>query len=304
MYARRIAAKSVLSIPIVSGPSHWILTFVSTSQFRKWSDACIDKLRLAGRILVSAILHARARKEVDRLRLELMHLGRVALSAQLTASLAHELVQPIAAIPANAEALQQLASVGGVESACIDEFLNDIIHGGHRAGALIGHVRALLRKERRPSDLLDFNQLVDGVTTVIRADLTSKCVCLTLRLDPDRPQVRGYPIELQQVILNLLLNGADAMRGITLAERVLTVRIESRAHEVELSVSDRGTGIEPEQMSKLFQPFFTTKSEGLGMGLAICSEVARSHGGRLWAESNSSAGMTFHFALPMANTAT
>jgi PAS domain S-box-containing protein len=241
----------------------------------------------------------KAQMEIERLRLDLNRFGRLALTGQLTASLAHEVMQPITAVLGNAEAGLRLISTGRDEQEETQAILGDIVASCRRAAGVIEHVRGFLRKERKPHRRLDLNRLVLEVVAVMRSDMILRQVRLTTRLDASLPEIEGDPIELQQVIVNLLLNGAEAVSHNATHERDLVLTTERRDREIELSVRDRGGGAQPAHLRQMFEPFFTTKPDGMGMGLPICADIVRAHGGRLWAENNESGGMTMHCLLPV-----
>jgi len=242
----------------------------------------------------------RSHLEIERLRAELTRFGRVALMGQLTTSLAHELLQPIAAASANADACRKLLASGS-SRADVQKILTDIGANCSRAASVIHRARSRLMEERKPPQLLEINKLVTEVAEVMHNDLAQREVNLMMKLDPSPPGIRGDRIELQQVILNLLVNGAEALSQRVPGERALLIATAHGAGEVELSVHDRGTGTDAAYLRRIFEPFFTTKPGRIGMGLSICSDIVRSHGGRLWAENNAHGGMTVHCRLPEAS---
>jgi PAS domain S-box-containing protein len=241
----------------------------------------------------------KSRLEIERLRAELTRFGRHALMGKLTASLAHEILQPIAAANANADACRKLLENGSSNDE-LRQILLDIGANCSRAAGVIHRMRGRSMPEREPRQLLEINQLVTEVARVLHDDLARHQVNLSLKLDPAPPGICGDRIELQQVILNLLVNGAEALTHRLPGERALTIATAHGSGEVELTVQDRGTGADDAHLRRMFEPFFTTKPDGIGMGLSICSDIIRSHGGRLWAENNAHGGMTVHCRLPEA----
>jgi PAS domain S-box-containing protein len=239
----------------------------------------------------------RDQAQIDELRRELIWFGRIATMGQLTAALAHELTQPLTAILSNAEALQRRMLDGSIENNRVQSYLEDIIGGGIRAGEIINRVRGLLTRERQSRTRLDLNRLLLDVSRVLRSDLVARGVHLTLRLHPGALWIEADSVEVQQIILNLLVNGADA--SVDAVRRELIVAT-NEGSEAVLEVRDFGRGVHPTSLRRLFEPFFTTKPHGMGMGLAICAELARAHGGRLQAENNADCGMTFRLSLPIA----
>ena len=240
----------------------------------------------------------RVEAERQQLQQELSHVARVTMMGELTSSLAHELNQPLTAILSNAQTAQRLLATDkpGLEE--VREILSDIVADDERAGGIIRRLRALLKKGQPEFQLVDLNSLVRDVGGFVRSDTIIKNVSFTLDLAPDLPPIRGDRVQLQQVILNLMVNAIDSMIGTASRDRRLVARTESGEGMVRVAVRDSGTGIPADQLEHIFEAFFTTKAAGLGMGLAIARSIVRSHGGRLWAENNTTGGATFTLALP------
>jgi PAS domain S-box-containing protein len=234
--------------------------------------------------------------EIERARRELAHVGRVSLVGQLTASLAHELLQPITAVVSNAESGLRTPELPA--SSEMRLLLQDIAASGRRAGSIIHNVRGLLRKDRKPHARVDLNQLVEEVAHVMRSDLLLHQVRLITKSHSANAEISGDRVELQQVLLNLILNGTEAMSATPLHERELVVSILAGEDAVELSVQDNGPGSTSGDIKRLLEPFFTTKPGGVGMGLSICAEIVRAHNGQLSAENNPGRGMTWRCRLP------
>ena len=243
----------------------------------------------------------RAQLENERLRIELNHFGRLTLIGELTASLAHEVMQPIAAARANARACQSLLESATQPLPEVRDGLEDIVANCARAADIVNHVRSLLRKEVKPRRPVDLNQLVKEVSGVMRHELLLRKVRLVLNLQMELPEIIGNSIELQQVILNLLLNAADALEQ-SARSRVILLETATREDCVELAIHDSGTGAQPAALKKMFDPFFTTKPEGMGMGLAICADIVRSHGGTIRPELNPAGGLTMRCCFPTVRT--
>jgi PAS domain S-box-containing protein len=229
---------------------------------------------------------------------ELAHLSRVALLAELSGSLAHELNQPLTAILSNAQAgMRFLASEPPNLEEIRESFVN-IVESDKRGGEVIRRLRAMLRKEATDFRMLSLNDVVADVLRIIRSDLLNRNTQLVLDLEPGLPDVPGDSIQLQQVLMNLVMNGCDAMMSLERG-RELTLRTRSAADgSVEVTASDIGRGIAPEDLERIFQPFVTTKSDGMGLGLAVCRTIIESHSGRLWASNNAGGGASLHFHLP------
>jgi C4-dicarboxylate-specific signal transduction histidine kinase len=217
---------------------------------------------------------------------------------ELSGSLAHELNQPLAAILSNAQAAQRFLAREPPELERVTEILADIVKSDKRAGEVITRLRSMLRKEEPQHRPLDVNELVQEVLALMRSDLLNRQIGVRTELAPRLPAVPGDRVQLQQVLLNLLINGCDAMNG-CLAQRDIIMRSEFvTGRGVRISVSDSGPGIPPEELERIFEPFVTTKSQGLGLGLAVCRSIVRSHNGRLWAANNPGGGAMLTVELP------
>jgi len=219
---------------------------------------------------------------------------------ELTASIAHEVNQPLAAVVANAEASLRWLNRETPNLAAARRSVEQVIGGGCRASDVIKRVRALAKKSDMETVWLDLNQMVNEAVTLVEHDLIKNRVKLKAELAPWLPEILGDRVQLQQVIINLLMNGIEAMEPIADRPRELFVRstTDDVGHLI-LDVADSGIGISAENVNRLFDAFFTTKSSGLGMGLSICRSIAEAHGGRISASSNEGPGATFRLALPL-----
>jgi PAS domain S-box-containing protein len=240
---------------------------------------------------------------VQRQRDELAHVARTTTMGELAASLAHELNQPLTAILSNAQAAQHFLAADPPSIGEVGAILHDIVEDDNRAGEIIRRVRELVKKGNLEIAALDLETIVRDVVMLIHSDAILHNVNILLQMDPGAPKVRGNKVQLQQVVLNLLLNAFHAMKDRPVQERRVNVRTEwDGGHEVIVAVRDCGEGLKGEQLDKIFQPFYTTKSDGLGMGLAISRSIIEAHGGRLWAQNNSDWGATFYFTVPVAKS--
>jgi PAS domain S-box-containing protein len=241
-----------------------------------------------------------AEAQAQRSQQELAHVGRVSTLGALAGSLAHELNQPLTAIVSSAEAAQRFMSGAQSNDEEVRDALKDIAEQGQRAGEIIAGMRAMLKKDPGQMGAQDMNLIVREVIEMVRSDLVNRRVTARLRLDPLLPPVKGHGVQLRQVLLNLVMNGCDAMSDPRVDRRELT--IESRrmpaANEVEVSVTDSGPGFPEEMLRHAFEPFRTTKAKGLGLGLAICRSIIATHRGRLVAANNAGEGATLRFTLP------
>jgi PAS domain S-box-containing protein len=241
----------------------------------------------------------RAEQEKERLRhleAELTHINRVSTMGELTASLAHEVNQPIAAAVTNASTcVRWLAGeVPNIEEA--RDAAKRTVKDAKRAAEIVGRIRLLFKKSAPQRELIDLNEVVSEMIALLRGDANRQGVSIRTELAPDLPQVAVDRVQLQQVLMNLMINGIEAMKDVDRRELTLASRRDGQK-EVRVSVSDSGVGLPPEG-EEIFHAFFTTKPDGTGLGLAISRSITESHGGRLWASSNSGGGATFHLALP------
>jgi signal transduction histidine kinase len=218
---------------------------------------------------------------------------------EMAASIAHEVSQPIAGVVTNADAALRWLAGQPPDLEEIRQALDDIVNDGKRAGQILSRIRSLVKKAPPQKDLLDLNQTILEVIALTRGEVQRNGVSLQTRFSSSLPLVPGDRIQLQQVVLNLILNAVEAMREVSTAQRQLLVSTgTSDSNEVLVAVRDSGTGLDSESLDHLFQPFFTTKSGGMGMGLSICRGIVEAHGGRVWAMPNVPNGATFQFALP------
>jgi len=245
----------------------------------------------------------RAESEERRIHSELAHISRVTTLGELAASLAHELTQPLTANLANAQAGLRLMAHESFDSQEIREILSDIVANDKRASQIIYKMRSLARKETPAFASLDMAGVIREIVGLIQGDLICRNLRVSLDIAPDLPAARGDKVQLQQVLLNLFLNAFAAMKDQPEKEREVSVRVDAtdEAGMVHTSITDHGPGVAADALDKIFEPFYTTKHDGLGMGLSISQTIIKAHGGRLWAENNPAAshGATFHFTLPI-----
>ena len=238
---------------------------------------------------------------LEQQRNELAHLSRVTMLGELSGSLAHELNQPLSAILSNAQAAQRFLASDTSDLDEVRDILKDIVEQDKRAGEVIRRLRLLLTKGEVHRQPLDLSEVLLDVLKLVRGDLVNQGVAVASDLAPDLPAVSGDRVQIQQVMLNLVINGCDAMSATERARRTLSVRTaRENGVGVRVSVGDRGCGIPQEKLARVFDPFFTTKRQGMGLGLAVCRSIIEAHSGRLWVESEPGAGSTFHFTIPRA----
>jgi signal transduction histidine kinase len=230
---------------------------------------------------------------------ELTHVTRVMTLGELTASIAHEVNQPLAAIVTNGNAT--LRWLGGATPNLSEarQAVERIIKDSYRASAVISRIRTLVKKTPPRNDLVDLNEMIVEVFALAQHEARRNRVFLKQQLRHDLPHVRGDRVQLQQVILNLIINGLEAIAKSQNGTRELLVRSDQdEGNNVRVAVSDSGEGLDTANLERVFDAFFTTKPDGMGMGLAISRTIIESHGGRLWATSNSPHGAVFQFTLP------
>jgi PAS domain S-box-containing protein len=237
-------------------------------------------------------------ENLRKLQGDLTHMSRVTTMGELTAALAHELNQPLMAIISNAQAAQRFLTKQNPDLNEIKDILADIIKDDKRASDVITKLRALLKKSELEFTALNINDVIREVISLVHSDIVINNISLSTPLDEEILLVKGDRIQLQQVVLNLILNSFEAVKNVD--SKRLTIRTAQQNEKfITVSAEDSGTGIDDKNMSLIFNPFFTTKKEGLGMGLSINKAIIESHEGSLWAENNSNKGATFYFTLPI-----
>jgi PAS domain S-box-containing protein len=244
--------------------------------------------------------HRRAEAELHEAQANLAHVTRVTALGELAASIAHEVNQPLAAVVTNAAACLRWLDREPANLKEARSTVQSIVEDGNRAGEVIQRVRALANKTADQKAPLQINDVVNEVVSLVQHELSSHRVALRLELAPALPPVLADRIQLQQVILNLVINGIEAMQPVKERPRELVIRtLQDETSHVLVTVSDVGVGVAAENADRLFDAFFTTKSSGMGMGLSICRSIVNAHGGRLSASGNGGPGATFQFTLPL-----
>ena len=262
-----------------------------------------------GTLVLSAIVDISARKRLEErvhaMDRMLTHMNRVATAGELSSSIAHEIKQPLAAIVIRASAgLRWLMR----DTPDLDEAraaFRAIVSSGHRVAEVIESVRAMYKKNSQDRVPVDLDDLIQNVLGLMRVELEKKKIIVQNELPGPIPSVMGHGGQLQQVILNLIRNAGEAMDAVSNRERLLRVRSAiHNTNEVLVSIEDSGPGIDPENINRIFQPFYTTKSDGMGMGLAICRSIIEAHEGRLWVSAGIQHGSVFRFTLPTGSLET
>jgi C4-dicarboxylate-specific signal transduction histidine kinase len=263
------------------------------------------ELREANGALLHQMAEQRRTEEaLQATRSELTRVARITTIGELTASIAHEVNQPLAAVVANADACVAWLSHKDPNLAEARAAAERATQGATRASEVIVRIRSLITKATPEKAPVDLNKIIVETAALAHGQASSNDVIVITELDPDLPQAMGDSIQLQQVILNLLNNGIEAMTSIRVRTRTLTVRSERlNGNQIRVSVQDSGIGVSPEVLTRLFEPFFTTRAKGMGMGLSISRSIIEGHGGQLRVESDGSHGSTFYFTLPSEDRA-
>jgi PAS domain S-box-containing protein len=267
---------------------------------RETARATLIKDRPVVLIVCEDITEHKRTAEVLRVtQMELAHANRIATMGQLTASIAHEVKQPITATVTGAQGALRWLGAQPPDLAEVREALDDIIKDGERAGDVIDRIRALVKKAPLQKDWLDINETIYGVIALTHSEAARQRVRVETQFAEDLPLVLGDRVQLQQVVLNLIINAIEAMSDIGGGRReVLISTQQAEPDGVLVTVSDTGPGLDPDSLPHLFEAFYTTKPDGTGMGLSICGAIVEAHGGRLWATADRPRGAVFHFAVP------
>jgi two-component system sensor kinase FixL len=271
--------------------------------------ASISRIERDGKTTLTVILRdvsdIRAAEQAFRQsQNELAHVTRIGLLGEISASLAHELNQPLGAILSNAQVLKRQIDAAPTRLDGADEVISDVIHDVRRASAVVQRLRALSKPGKQKIEAVDLNQIVIETKDLLSSEMVIRQVASTMELAPGLPAVSCDRIQLQQILLNFLTNAFDAMDGLEPADRQLLIRTSQVGPTaVEVCVKDSGVGFKGESDQRLFEPFYTTKENGMGMGLAISRTILQAHGGRLWAENNRGPGAAFYFTVPVTSAA-
>jgi signal transduction histidine kinase len=240
-----------------------------------------------------------AQESLDRKTAELAHVTRVTMLGELAASIAHEVTQPLAAIVTCGDAALRWLSRPQPDLKEVEQSINQMIRDARRPSDVIRQIRSMAQKRDPSQAILDLNAIVNESIELVRRELDGHSVEVDADYACPRPQVCADRVQLQQVIINLVMNGVQAMSSITGRPRELRIRTRRHARHAQVIVEDSGTGISEENAGRLFNAFFTTKAEGMGMGLSICRSIVEAHGGRIWAESQEGKGAALKFILPL-----
>jgi C4-dicarboxylate-specific signal transduction histidine kinase len=275
----------------------------ATESLREARDSLAVKVQELERAIAE---RNRTQDVLQKAQADLAHITRLTTMGELTASIAHEVNQPLTAVVNNANACLGLLPDGPAELQEVREALTEIVDDADRASAVIARIRQLARKAPFERSPLDLKEVITDVLALARYESAMRQITVRVELAADLPLVSGDRVQLQQVLLNLVMNGMDAMNSVEEQKRTLVVFGKHEARDgmpaVLLCVRDSGVGLKTEEMNRLFEAFYTTKPQGMGMGLAISRSITEAHGGRLWAEPNQGPGATFLISLPAAGS--
>jgi C4-dicarboxylate-specific signal transduction histidine kinase len=261
-----------------------------TAELKNANDALLDQMAE----------QKRTEEALQRTRTELARVVRITTIGELTASIAHEVNQPLAAVVANADACVAWLNLQSPDLVEARAAAKRTIQGATRASEVITRIRSLINKAAPERAQVRLNEVIEETVALVDRQASRNNVSVELELMPDLPVVFGDRIQLQQVILNLMINAVEAVTGVTDRPRRLLIRSQARSDaQILVSVEDNGIGVSADDVARLFEPFFTTRAQGIGMGLPISRSIIEAHGGRLWAESTPNLGSVFQFTLPI-----
>jgi signal transduction histidine kinase len=307
-WAEENHVKAVVALPLIAEGTVIGSLLVYSEEWDAFDRKETDLLQQAANDVAQGMIlfqtraaRTAAESALKETRSDLERVARATTMGELAASIAHEINQPLAAVVTNGNACLRWLDREPPELDEARETARRIIRDGKRGSEVLARIRSLLKKSDPVREPVAVCEVIQEILALARSSLDG--VALETQLEPELPRVQGDRVQLQQVLLNLVVNASDAMKSVS--DRPKTLRIEAErnaAGNLEVAVRDSGTGLPPDLLERVFSTFFTTKSEGLGMGLAICRSIMEQHGGRLWAESNPDFGATFRFTLPVENS--
>jgi signal transduction histidine kinase len=298
----RYGPKASAIIPMFAGGQ--VIGGVSFGRFRsalRWSPQLLEQLALVVRIFGGAIERKQAGMAVRAARSELALTQRRSMAGELLGSLAHELNQPLGAIVSNLQGVARLLSQGNPDPAMAARAVNNAIEDARRAADIVRRVRAMFKGAETHKTALDLGSLIKEVVELIRGEALFRGITVGIEEPASLPLAIGDRVQIQQVVLNLLMNALDASAQINTGQRETNIRITPEpAGWIQVSISDKGTGVDSAIASRIFEPFITTKANGMGLGLLVTRSIVESHGGKIWFIPNAEGGTTFCFTLPVA----
>jgi signal transduction histidine kinase len=294
----QIGVRSYLLVPMLKDDELVGGITIVRARMQPFTDKQIELVTAFAAQATIALEITRRERQLRRVQMELAHATRVVAMGHLTGSLAHELKQPLCAVAANADASSRwlMREPPQIENA--KQSIECIIKDVGRASAVIDRVYSLMNKAAPRRDTIDINDAILEVMAVVHGEVVKNRIRVQTQLSDSLPRVRGDRVQLQQVMLNLIINAIQAMSGLTDSIRELRISTDSTKEEVRVAVRDTGPGMSADNLQLSFEPFYTTKPSGMGMGLSICRAIVEEHGGRLWASENEPQGALFQFALP------
>lgn len=303
-FVERYGPKASAALPMWSGGKIiGAATFGKFRSPRKWTPELIAQLTFALRILGGAIERKQSEMELRAVRAELRVASRRNLMSELVASLSHEINQPLGAILSNLGGLARLLAQGNPQPQLALESINNAIEDTQRTAEIVRRIRFMFKKHVEHKTAIGIGALIDDVMKLIAGETAVRKISVEIEVSPPEQRVMGDSIQLHQCILNLLMNAFDAIGDANSERRGVTIKVAPvKTGWVGVSVSDSGNGIDPAVAKRLFEPFVTTKSEGLGLGLLVTRSIVENHGGKIWSTSNPDRGTTFTFTLPDAKT--
>ena len=327
MSLRILAGESASDIPVAKVPSQLVFEWPALQRWKisesrlpagseilfrtptvwerySWQIALITAVMLLQGGLIATLLHQHRRRQFAEVQArqrmaELAHVNRFSTAGVLTASMAHEINQPLGSILTNAETVQAILKSPSPDIAELNEIVDDIVRDDQRASEVIRRMRSLLTRTPFELKSLDLNDVARETVEFLSSLAVGRKIELVSVIAPDAVSILGDRIQLQQVILNLVVNGIDAMRDTPSENRIISIRTSRVEEFAELSVSDLGPGIPEDKLKEVFEPFFTSKAEGMGMGLSIARTIIEAHHGSMWAENRDHGGATFRIRLPL-----
>ncbi len=299
--ARAAGFKSSLALPITIDEDVFVIFEMYSTRVLPFNQTVMAAIEKLGRLLGDILERRRSELALRAAHSELARVSQFSAMGAMTASIGHEIQQPLAAMVTGANAGLRWLSKSPPDLDEVRQVLEGIVRDGHRTREILDAIRAVFKKDNQEIGPVDINGLIAEVLELTQGELQKQRVSVHSELADQLPHVLGNRIQLQQVILNLTVNAIDAMIATTDRERLLRVKSEIRAEEgVLITVEDSGTGIDPEDVERIFDALFTTKSKGMGMGLSICRSIVEAHHGRLWVSAGVNHGSAFHVALPTA----